>query len=194
MHRRARYLPLILLIISVSAWAAEPGPSWPEPSAPPASALPKLPLKQIERLTGLARVIDGDTLELEGIRIRLHAIDAPEGRQTCRTSGREWACGGEARSQLESIIAGRPVTCHKQDIDRYGRMVGICTLGEADLGSLMVEQGWALAFRRYGADYLAQEEAAKAAGRGMWAASFIAPWEHRAGRRLAEEIEPAAAR
>ena len=44
-------------------------------------------------VTGTASVIDGDTIEVHGQRIRLHGIDAPESRQLCRLDGKSWQCG-----------------------------------------------------------------------------------------------------
>jgi len=35
-----------------------------------------------------ASVIDGDTIEVHGQRIRIHGIDAPESRQLCRLDGK----------------------------------------------------------------------------------------------------------
>jgi endonuclease YncB( thermonuclease family) len=77
-------------------------------------------------ITGTARVIDGDTLDIEGQRIRLHGIDAPESRQTCLVGHEVWLCGQEATRALESFIGGSPVTCQEQDVDRYGRTIATC--------------------------------------------------------------------
>ena len=56
---------------------------------------------------GEARVIDGDTIEVQGQRIRLHGIDAPESRQLCRLDGEPWRCGKEAAAALAEKIARR---------------------------------------------------------------------------------------
>ena len=71
--------------------------------------------------TGAARVIDGDTLDVGGVRIRLHGIDAPESEQSCRAGGRRWSCGREATRALAGRIGKRTVGCQERDRDRYGR-------------------------------------------------------------------------
>ena len=136
-------------------------------------------------LSGSARVIDGDTLEIRGRRIRLHGIDAPESAQRCRSGGRSWPCGREATRALSVHIAGRPVVCKERDRDRYGRSVAVCRAGGEDLNTWMVAAGWALAYRKYSRSHVAEERAAKAAGRGIWRGDVVAPWEWRKGKRLA---------
>ncbi len=71
-------------------------------------------------VAGIASVIDGDTLEIHGQRIRLHGIDAPESRQLCRLDGKPWQCGKDAANALAEKIARRPVTCEDLDRDRHG--------------------------------------------------------------------------
>ena len=74
-------------------------------------------------VTGPARVIDGDTLEIQGQRIRLHGIDAPESRQLCFIDGKPWQCGKDAANALAGKIASRPVTCEDLGRDRYERII-----------------------------------------------------------------------
>ncbi|MDH2327702.1 thermonuclease family protein [Cereibacter sp. SYSU M97828] len=130
-------------------------------------------------VAGTASVIDGDTLDIHGTRIRLHGIDAPEGQQTCGARGRTWRCGQQAALALSDRIGRRPVTCRQRDTDRYGRVVATCHQGDTNLNAWMVRQGWAVAYRQYGRDYIADEDAAKAAGRGIWAGPFMMPWDWR---------------
>ncbi len=135
-------------------------------------------------ITGQPRVIDGDTLEIAGQRIRLHGIDAPETRQLCYLDGKRWQCGKDAGNILSDWINHRPVTCQERDRDRYGRIVAVCYVGDEDLNAWMVLQGLALAYRRYSLDYVDHETDAQLARRGVWATRFVLPWEWRRGKRL----------
>ncbi len=141
-------------------------------------------------LTGAAKVVDGDSLEIDGKRVRLHAIDAPEGSQSCGRGGARWSCGSAAKRKLAELIGGRTVTCRQTDVDDYGRIVAVCRTGSTDLGAALVESGYARAYRRYGDDYAGEEAAARAARRGLWAGEHEAPWEYR--RRTERRAPPPA--
>lgn len=132
-----------------------------------------------DALVGTASVIDGDTMDIHGTRVRLHAVDAPESRQTCHRGRTEWRCGQQAALALQDKIARRPVTCEERDIDRYGRVVAVCFAGGENLNAWMVRQGHAVAYRQYGRDYISEESAAKAEGRGVWSGTFTMPWDWR---------------
>jgi len=134
---------------------------------------------------GPARAVDGDTLEVGGVRVRLHGIDAPESRQGCRAEGKRWPCGREATRALTGRIGGRAVTCEGRGRDRYGRIVAVCRIAGTDLGAWMVTQGWAFASRRYSHAYVAAEGSARAAKRGIWRGEIVPPWDWRKGTRLA---------
>lgn len=138
---------------------------------------------------GPARVIDGDTIDISGQRIRLHGIDTPEAKQTCQRDGVVWLCGTEATMSLRELISGANVTCAERDRDRYGRIVAVCHAGGVNLNAAMVLSGMALAYRKYSDDYIDQEASAKAAKRGLWAGQFVPPWEWRRGQRLASEAK-----
>jgi hypothetical protein len=99
-----------------------------------------------EDIIGRARVVDGDTIEIGGTRIRLFGIDAPEGGQTCaRESGAVYDCGAEASRALAALVARGRTVCDPKDIDRFKRPVAVCYTRGLDLGAELVFQGWAAA-------------------------------------------------
>ena len=101
-------------------------------------------------LEGQASVIDGDTLEIHGTRIRIFGIDAPESDQLCRNEESEfYRCGQKASNALFDFIARRPVECIEVDRDRYGRAVSVCTVAGIDLAGWMVGNGHALDWPKY---------------------------------------------
>ena len=129
---------------------------------------------------GTATVIDGDTIEVHGTRIRLHGIDAPESRQECnRADGTNWRCGQQAALALSDRIGRSTVRCDPRDRDRYGRIISICFKGAEALNRWMVAAGWAVAYRKYSLDYVGDEERAHAAKLGIWSGSFQMPWDWR---------------
>ena len=135
-------------------------------------------------IIGRASVIDGDTIEIRGQRIRLFGIDAPEGRQTCTDAkGAAYRCGQKAAQALDYRISDGVVTCEPKDRDRYGRIVAVCRAYGEDLSAGMTGLGWALAFRRYSTQYVPAEELAERRKAGMWSGEFMPPWEFRAQGR-----------
>ena len=130
-----------------------------------------------EPVTGSARVTDGDSLEIAGVRVRLHGIDAPERDQDCRdANGKSYSCGRAAMRALSATIAGRSVTCTPVQVDQYNRDVARCTVDDADLGEAMVRGGHALDYARHSRGrYAAAEREARAARRGLWAGTFETP-------------------
>jgi endonuclease YncB( thermonuclease family) len=131
-------------------------------------------------VAGVARVIDGDTLEIGKTKIRLFGIDAPEGKQMCTLEGNPWNCGQDAKKALVDLIGDRPVTCRQHDIDRYRRIVGVCFIENLrDVNEAMVRQGWALAYRQYSRDYVSAEAHAQRERAGIWKSKFENPWDWR---------------
>ncbi len=114
-------------------------------------------------LQGPARTVDGDTLDMGGVRVRLYGIDAPETAQSCRLEGRRWPCGRYATQALRSQIGNREVTCEERGRDSYSRLVAACSVGGRDLSAWMIGEGWALAYRQYSLAYMAEESRARAA-------------------------------
>ncbi|MFN3347382.1 thermonuclease family protein [Pseudorhodoplanes sp.] len=131
-------------------------------------------------IVGVASVIDGDTIEIRGQRIRLFGIDAPESSQLCvRPNGEPWRCGQQASFALADRIGRATVRCEQRDLDRYGRVVAVCFQGIEDLGRRMVQHGWAVAFRRYSLDYVGDENIARRNRANIWSGEFDMPWDWR---------------
>ncbi len=134
--------------------------------------------------SGLARVIDGDTLELAGERVRLLGLDAPERGQLCRRDGREWPCGEAARAALADFVQPRALVCEGSERDRWGRLLAQCRAGSEDGGAWLVSEGWAVSYGRGGRGaYRALEAQARLAGVGIWAGEFEPPADWRRRRR-----------
>ena len=130
--------------------------------------------------TGDFYVIDGDTLSLNGERLRLKGIDAPEYRQRCRRDGVDWACGEEARKALATIVKTGKPECSGRERDRYGRLLVTCAIGDTDVNAAMVRSGMALSY----GGYAAEELTARQAKAGMWAGDFERPGDYRREERL----------
>lgn len=130
-------------------------------------------------LRGRAHVADGDSVAIGGVRLRLLGIDAPELAQVCRGAAGEHPCGWEAKAHLEALVAGRPLDCVWDRLDKYGRGLARCRAGSTDLGAAMVRDGWAVA---YGA-HEAEEAEARRAGRALWSGSFEWPEDFRRNER-----------
>ena len=149
-----------LAALSMIAWLAAPAMAAPS-------------------IAGVPWIIDGDTLDIHGTRIRLFGIDAPEREQVCDRAGRAWRCGESAKRALIRFIGQRAVTCAPRGRDHYGRTVAVCSIGGADINRWMVAQGRAVAYRHYSDAYDGAEDQARAAHRGIWAGTFEQPWRWR---------------
>lgn len=149
----ARIFAFILLLIAAPAWAAP---------------------------DGIVRVVDADTIDVGGTRVRLFGIDAPEMGQPCSADGRTWDCGAWTRDAVRNRYEGEFARCIAQDTDRYGRVVAQCVVDGQDMGKMIVQSGLAWAFRRYSETYDLDEKAAAVAGRGLWAVEVQLPSDYRA--------------
>lgn len=147
-------------------------------------ALPCVLPASAQTLSGEARIIDADTVEIAGERLRLEGIDAPESRQTCKRDGKRYDCGKDATSALREQIGKASITCIGDTRDQYDRLIAVCYLDGLDLNGWLVHQGHALAYRRFSKRYVAAEDEARKARRGIWQGQFINPWQWRQGIRL----------
>lgn len=138
-------------------------------------------------LVGRASVIDGDTIDIAGTRIRLHGIDAPESSQTCRdTAGKEYRCGQQAALALDVYLAqSRPTRCEPKGVDRYGRTIASCYRSTGDdVAAWLVTSGNALDWPKYSkGQYAAQQKHAQDEHAGIWVGEFTPPWEWRRSKK-----------
>ncbi|MEZ5854854.1 MAG: thermonuclease family protein [Hyphomicrobiaceae bacterium] len=140
-------------------------------------------------VVGRARAIDGDTLAVGGVRIRLEGIDAPESQQMCDDAdGHPWACGVEASRLLSQLVAGRLVSCEERGLDKYKRVLGVCRVDGRDINAEMVRQGLAWAFVRYSRSYAREEQSARANRIGIWSGAAQPAWDYRAGHWQTAEV------
>ena len=125
----------------------------------------------------VTRIIDGDSLRADRLKLRLHGIDAPERKQKCKdAAGKTYACGRQAINWLQKQInTGERLSCDLLDIDKYRRLIVRCFKDGRDINEAMVRAGWAVAYTRYSDDYLTSETAAKAEQIGLWKGQFIRP-------------------
>lgn len=174
---RLRTLSAIASLLLVAAPACAPAgegkATTPATGSAPAKSAPKV-------IAGRATVVDGDGVEIGGVKIRLFGVDAPEIDQYCnRADGTRWRCGQYATVELDRTIAGREVTCAVRDKDRYGRPVAVCRVAEIDLAAAQTKSGLAVAYRKFTRDYVDEEDDARSAKRGVWSGRFEMPWDWR---------------
>lgn len=176
--KRFRIVAAAALIAMLAACGGGGGSGPLTETVPPPAETDPTPAAQV-------RVIDADTVDIDGTRWRLHGIDAPETRQTCRAWGRTWDCGAAATQALVSRAAG--MSCSGSETDRYGRSIGVCSAGGEDLNAWLVRHGWALAYRQFSQDYVDEEDEARTHKRGIHRGEYIEPWSWRRGERIGGE-------
>jgi len=139
-----------------------------------------LSLPALADITGPIRVIDADTIDVGAERVRLHGIDAPEVDQICATEhGVDYQCGVWALEKVRAAFQHRIARCTLVDIDRYGRSVATCEVGGADMGRVLVQEGWAFAYRRYSMAYDLDEKGAAIRDAGLHALRVQSPAQFR---------------
>ena len=140
-----------------------------------------------EEISGVAEIIDGDTVYINNDKFRLEGIDAPEMRQQCKKESlkissiigfsfyKDYSCGKVSKEKLISKIRGSKIKCIFSTKDRYKRYIATCYKGKTNLNQWMVRNGYAIAYRRYSKKYVPDEDFAKENKLGLWQGKFMNP-------------------
>ncbi len=143
---------------------------------------------EISSVSGYAKIIDGDTIKINSKKIRLHGIDAPEKKQTCKkpyliigifSFTKSYSCGQVSTDKLIKKINNQIIKCKIKNIDRYNRLIGECYKRNENLNAWLVSNGYAVAYRKYSKKYIPDEKNAKNNNLGIWQGKFEMPWNFR---------------
>ena len=143
---------------------------------------------QLIIISGIPKVIDGDTIIIKSNKIRLFGIDAPEKKQVCKkiyltifflNFHKEYPCGKVATIKLEKKINNKEIVCKSVGKDKYQRLIAECFKNKTNLNAWMVKNGYAVAYRKYSKKFISQEIEAKNDRLGLWRGIFEMPWEYR---------------
>ena len=127
------------------------------------------------------RVVDGDTIILNGEKIRFSGIDTPELKQTCLKDTEEVGCGMFAKMLLVKKIGNNTPICIGKEKDFYKRTLAECFVNGESLSKFLVRSGYAFAYRKYSTKFVKDEDFAKTNKLGMWSMTFQYPWDFRKG-------------
>jgi endonuclease YncB( thermonuclease family) len=125
------------------------------------------------------KITDGDTIRINGEKIRFSGIDTPELRQTCLKQEIKAPCGITAKQILIDKIADNKIVCIREGKDQYKRTLAECFVNNESLSSYLVKSGYAFAYRRYSKKFIADEDFARTNKIGMWSMEFDYPWDWR---------------
>ena len=129
------------------------------------------------------KIVDGDTIHLNGEKIRFTGIDTPELKQTCLKEDVKNPCGVTAKKILIEKIANNSVECTSEGKDQYKRTLAECFVNNESLSSYLVRSGYAFAYRRYSKKFVADEDFARINKIGMWSMEFDYPWDYRKSKK-----------
>ena len=124
-------------------------------------------------------ITDGDSLKIGKNRVRLQGIDAPELKQKCVKENQEYNCGVDSKNFLKYLVNDSDVECKYEELDRFNRILGMCFVNGVNINEQMVENGWALAYRKYNKIFIDNESNAKKGSKGIWMGDFEKPWNWR---------------
>ena len=147
---------------------------------------------ELKIISGIAKVIDGDTIKIKKNKIRLFGIDAPEKKQQCQkpwlsifflSLSKNYKCGKISTNKLKIKIDNKFIMCKSSNKDRYNRFIAECFKDKTNINRWMVSNGYAVAYRKYSKKFVSQENLAKKEKLGLWSGTFEMPWEWRKKRK-----------
>ncbi|MDA9684118.1 thermonuclease family protein [Candidatus Pelagibacter bacterium] len=140
-----------------------------------------------EEISGIPKIIDGDTVHINNYKFRLEGIDAPEMKQQCKKESlkissiigfsfyKDYSCGQVSKAKLKAKINRSKIKCIFTSKDRYKRYIATCFKGETNLNQWMVRNGYAIAYKKYSKKYVSDEDFAKGKKLGLWQGKFMSP-------------------
>ena len=144
--------------------------------------------EEVKIISGIAKVTDGDTIRIEGKKIRFFGIDAPEKKQQCKkpwltisfiSFSKNYPCGQISTDKLKKKINNKLLICKWSNKDRYKRFIAECFKDKTNVNAWMVRNGYAVAYRKYSKKFVSQEIFAKKEKLGLWSGTFMMPWDYR---------------
>ncbi len=144
--------------------------------------------EEVKIISGIAEVTDGDTIRIEGKKIRFFGIDAPEKKQQCKkpwltisfiSFNKNYPCGQISTDKLKKKINNKLLICKWSNKDRYKRFIAECFKDKTNVNAWMVRNGYAVAYRKYSKKFVSQEIFAKKEKLGLWSGTFMMPWDYR---------------
>ena len=144
--------------------------------------------EEVKIISGIAEVTDGDTIRIEGKKIRFFGIDAPEKKQQCKkpwltisfiSFSKDYPCGQISTDKLKKKINNKLLICKWTNKDRYKRYIAECFKDKTNINAWMVRNGYAVAYRKYSKKFVSQEIFAKKEKLGLWSGTFMMPWDYR---------------
>ena len=143
---------------------------------------------EVKKISGIAKVADGDTIRINGKKIRFFGIDAPEMKQQCQKTwlsisfisfSKDYPCGKISADKLKYKINNKFIICKWTDKDKYNRFIAECFKNKININAWMVRNGYAVAYRKYSKKFISAENIAKKNNSGIWEGKFQMPWDWR---------------
>ena len=135
-----------------------------------------------QQISGKAFALDGDSLTIKKIKIRLNRIDAPEFSQEClNAKSQQYQCGLVSKNFLIDLVKNQEVVCYYQKLDIYNRILGDCYIDKLNINNHLLANGMAIIydFNDATSQEIELEKIAKEQQKGIWQGPFELPKTYR---------------